>query len=86
MALQPLDRSAPNSAMPEALARFAPGARTPSANPLRLMSWVALAVDSLTISASVGVGFLLHGDGGYPWRTAIGILVAWIALLARSRR
>jgi len=82
MALQPLDRSAPNSAMPEALARFAPGARTPSANPLRLMSWVALAVDSLTISASVGVGFLLHGDGGYPWRTAIGILVAWIALLA----
>ena len=104
MALQPLGRSLPNAAMPEALARFAPelgtsskdampealarfapGAERAAANPLRPMSWVALAVDFVSIAASLLVGFLLRGEGTDPGVVALAILFVWVSALAVRR-
>jgi exopolysaccharide biosynthesis polyprenyl glycosylphosphotransferase len=71
--------------MPEALARFAPVAANTQAHPLRLVSWVALTVDSALIGLSVLIGFLLRGTGDYPWRAALAILVIWVSALAVRR-
>ncbi len=85
MALQPLDHSGSNSVMPEALARFARDTSRGTTNPLRLISLVALAVDCVLIIVSGVIGFLLRGNGGYPWQAALAILVVWISALAVRR-
>lgn len=82
MALQHLERSATGTVLPEALARFAHVDDESTVNPLRPISLVAMAVDALVISISVLVGFLLRGNGAYPWRATAAILVVWIAGLA----
>ncbi len=82
MALQHLDRSATGYVMPEALARFAHVDDRESADPLRAISWAAMAVDATLISVSVLIGFLARGTGAYPWRATAAILVVWIAVLA----
>lgn len=85
MATQPLDMPVSYAALPEALARFAPGADRAVTHPLRLMSGVALGVDVLTISASLFIGFLVRGTGIYPWRAALGIVLVWTSALAVRR-
>ena len=82
MALQHLDRSATGSVLPEALARFAHVDDKGIANPLRAISWVAMAVDAVVIFISLTIGFIARGTGPYPWRATIAILVVWIAALA----
>lgn len=82
MALQHLDRSASGSVLPEALARFAHDDDTAIADPLRMISWVAMAMDALLISVSVLIGFILRGTGAYPWQATTAILFVWITLLA----
>lgn len=82
MALQHLDRSVTGSVLPEALARFAHDDDTTIANPLRAISWMAMAVDALLISVSVMIGFFLRGTGAYPWKATAAILVVWIGVLA----
>lgn len=82
MALQHLDRSATGSVLPEALARFAHVDDKGIANPLRAISWVAMAVDAVVIFASLTIGFIARGTGAYPWRATIAILVVWISALA----
>lgn len=81
MTLQHAESAAARQVLPEALARFAERSES-SADPLRSISAVALAVDTLLISTSVLIGFLARGMGGYPWRAAIPMLVVWIAVLA----
>ncbi len=82
MALQHLDRSATGSVLPEALARFAHVDDKGIANPLRAISWVAMAVDAVVIFVSLTIGFIARGSGAYPWRATVAILVVWIAALA----
>ncbi|HRY10477.1 MAG TPA: sugar transferase [Candidatus Nanopelagicales bacterium] len=54
-------------------------------NPLRPMSWVALAVDAASISASVLVGFLLRAEGTDPGLAALAIFLVWVSALAARR-
>ena len=49
MALQPIDPPATPAAMPEALARFAHQAVPSSGNPLRSITYAALAIDGLAV-------------------------------------
>jgi len=82
MALHHVDTAAGRPAFPEALARFAHVRSPGTSHTLRAISLVALGVDGLLISVSVGLGFLARGTGAYPWRAAIAILVIWMAVLA----
>lgn len=82
MALQHLDRSATGSTLPEALALFAHSDEHGIANPLRSISWVAMAVDAVLIGISGLIGFVLRGSGGYPVQAATAILAVWIVALA----
>lgn len=82
MALQHLEGSATGAVLPEALARFAHVDDRTVANPLRAITWGALAVDALLITVSLLVGFLLRGTGVYPWTAALSILMVWVAVLA----
>lgn len=82
MALQHLDGSATGYVMPEALARFAHVDDGQSTDPLRAISWAAMAMDAVLISVSVLIGFLLRGTGAYPWKATAAILIVWIGVLA----
>ncbi len=84
MALQHIGHAVSGRApLPEALARFAHDAARSSADPLRSMSIVAMAVDAVVIAASVSIGlFVAQGSGAYPWFVALPILGIWVAVLA----
>lgn len=82
MTLQHVDTTTGRPVLPEALARFAHAENRNVTSPLRAMSLVALAADSLLISISVLIGFLARGTGRYPWAAAVAILVVWISALA----
>lgn len=85
MALQPIEQSAPSPALPEALARFAHQTVHPSSSPLRTISYVAFAIDTVLILTSIAVGTLLRGTGGFPWRADLAVLVVWLGALAARR-
>lgn len=82
MAIQHVDRAAGSAMLPEALARFAQVEAGSAADPLRLVSVIAICVDALLISVSVLIGFLARGTGAYPWKAALAILVVWVAVLS----
>lgn len=85
MALQPIDPPATPAAMPEALARFAHQAVPSSGNPLRSITYAALAIDAVLILTSIAAGTLLRGTGGFPWRADLAVLLVWVGALAGRR-
>lgn len=71
--------------LPEALARFAPAAEPAPGHPLRPVMYVAVAVDTFLILASLAVGTAVWGSGHSPLLPVILILVFWVGTLAMFR-